>query len=459
MTFDLSDLEYISSAGLRLILMLRKKYQKLKIINANENVYNVFYITGLTDFLLIDEPAKVSAVPNVEMGSLNDTAWDFEYKSAVDMFTEHVYKDPEKMADQKRAGQVFSMIVELAIIAGIAMTVIGNILLTPFMRWQRAQGELLTEAEIYARIMIISFMFTALAYVFQLLLITADQQKMAVLITLAAGVTNIGLDALFILVFHWGIKGAAIASVIGQAISGLVPLFYFASGRNRILKLRPAKLELPVCTQTCSNGVSEMIENLAESFVGMLYNMQLIKIAGEAGVSAYGAILNIWNILTLLFIGFNEAIVPVIAYHYGAGNEKELKNLFKNCLIIVGATSLILFAFVEIGAFGLAAIFIHKNDELLKVTVYGFRICGISMLFLGCNYFATSFFTALNDGLVSGLLSAFIMLVFPVLTVMTMPGLFGMDGVWFSRSVTAMMGFGCSVFAFIWGKKKYHYMN
>lgn len=378
MTFDLSDLEYISSAGLRLILMLRKKYQKLKIINANENVYNVFYITGLTDFLLIDKPAKVSAVPNVEMGSLNDTAWDFEYKSAVDMFTEHVNKDPEKMA---------------------------------------------------------------------------------VLITLAAGVTNIGLDALFILVFHWGIKGAAIASVIGQAISGLVPLYYFASGKNRILKLHPAKLELPVCTQTCSNGVSEMIENLAESFVGMLYNMQLIKIAGEAGVSAYGAILNIWNILTLLFIGFNEAIVPVIAYHYGAGNEKELKNLFKNCLIIVGATSLILFAFVEIGAFGLAAIFIHKNDELLKVTVYGFRICGISMLFLGCNYFATSFFTALNDGLVSGLLSAFIMLVFPVLTVMTMPGLFGMDGVWFSRSVTAMMGFGCSVFAFIWGKKKYHYMN
>ena len=378
MTFDLSDLEYISSAGLRLILMLRKKYQKLKIINANENVYNVFYITGLTDFLLIDKPAKVSAVPNVEMGSLNDTAWDFEYKSAVDMFTEHVNKDPEKMA---------------------------------------------------------------------------------VLITLAAGVTNIGLDALFILVFHWGIKGAAIASVIGQAISGMVPLYYFASGKNRILKLHPAKLELPVCTQTCSNGVSEMIENLAESFVGMLYNMQLIKIAGEAGVSAYGAILNIWNILTLLFIGFNEAIVPVIAYHYGAGNEKELKNLFKNCLIIVGATSLILFAFVEIGAFGLAAIFIHKNDELLKVTVYGFRICGISMLFLGCNYFATSFFTALNDGLVSGLLSAFIMLVFPVLTVMTMPGLFGMDGVWFSRSVTAMMGFGCSVFAFIWGKKKYHYMN
>lgn len=378
MTFDLSDLEYISSAGLRLILMLRKKYQKLKIINANENVYNVFYITGLTDFLLIDKPAKVSAVPNVEMGSLNDTAWDFEYKSAVDMFTEHVNKDPEKMA---------------------------------------------------------------------------------VLITLAAGVTNIGLDALFILVFHWGIKGAAIASVIGQAISGLVPLYYFASGKNRVLKLHPAKLELPVCTQTCSNGVSEMIENLAESFVGMLYNMQLIKIAGEAGVSAYGAILNIWNILTLLFIGFNEAIVPVISYHYGAGNEKELKNLFKNCLIIVGATSLILFAFVEIGALGLAAIFIHKNDELLKVTVYGFRICGISMLFLGCNYFATSFFTALNDGLVSGLLSAFIMLVFPVLTVMTMPGLFGMDGVWFSRSVTAMMGFGCSVFAFIWGKKKYHYMN
>ncbi len=359
--------------------------------------------------------------------------------------------------DQKRAGQIFSMMVEVAVLAGIIMTMLGYIFLEPFLRWQGAEGELLREARVYARIMIISFMFTALVYVFQLFLITANQQKMALFFTLASGIANIGLDALFILVFHWGLRGAAIASVIAQMISGLTPMFYFASGKNKILRLFPVKLELSPFLAACSNGASEMIENLAEGFVGTLYNMQLIKIAGEAGVSAYGAILNIWSLLTLLFIGFNEAAVPVIAYHFGAKNEKELKNLVRICLSIVGVSSLIMFAFVEIGASGLAGIFIHNNDELLAMTTFGFRVCGISLLFLGGSYFATSFFTALNNGLVSGILSALVMLVFPALTVMTLPVWFGIDGVWASKSVTAVAGFICAVIAFIWGRKRYHY--
>ncbi len=359
--------------------------------------------------------------------------------------------------DRKRASQIFSMMVEVSVFAGIIMTVLGYLLLEPFLRWQGAEGNLILETRIYARIMIVSFLFTALAYVFQLFLITADRQKMAVLITLASGVTNIGLDALFILVFHWGLTGAAIASVVAQMMSGLGPMIYFASGKNRILHLYPVKLELSPCLAACSNGASEMIENLAEGFVGALYNMQLIKLAGEAGVSAYGAILNIWNILTLLFVGFDEAVVPVVAFHYGAKNEKELKNLFKICMTIVGVASLIMFIFVELGASGLAGIFIHNNDELLNVTTFGFRICGISLLFLGCNYFSTSFFTALNNGLVSGILSSLIMLVFPVLTVMTLPVLFGLEGVWVSRAVTSAAGFICAVTAFVWGRKRYHY--
>lgn len=359
--------------------------------------------------------------------------------------------------DQKRASQIFSMMVEVTLFAGMIMTILGHLLLEPFLKWQGAEGELLSETRVYARVMIISFIFTSLAYVFQLFLITANQQKMAVFFTLASGITNIGLDALFILVFDWGIRGAAIASVIAQMISGLIPMAYFASGKNQILRLFPVKLERSPCLAACSNGASEMIENLAEGFVGTLYNMQLIKLAGEAGVSAYGAILNIWSLLTLLFIGFDEAVVPVIAYHYGAKNENELKNLVRICLSIVGVTSLIMFAFVEIGASGLAGLFIHNNDELLAMTTFGFRICGISLLFLGVNYFATSFFTALNNGLVSGILSALVMLIFPALTVMTLPVWFGIDGIWISKSVTAAAGFICAVTAFIWGRKRYHY--
>ncbi len=359
--------------------------------------------------------------------------------------------------NQKRASQIFSMMVEVAVLAGIVMTVLGGLLLDPFLHWQGAEGTLLSETRTYAGIMIFSFLFTSLAYVFQLFLITADKQKLAVLFTLSSGVADIVLDALLILVFPLGLKGAALASVAAQMISGLGPMIYFASGRNKTLRLAPVKLELSPCLAACSNGASEMIENLAEGFVGTLYNLQLIKLAGEAGVSAYGAILNVWNILMLLFVGFDEAVVPVIAFHYGAKNEKELKNLFRICTTIIGVTSLIMFAFVEIGASGLAGIFIHNDEELLKISAFGFRICGISLLFVGYNYFATSFFTALNNGLVSGILSALIMLIFPALTVMTLPGLFGLEGVWASRTVTAAAGFLCSLTAFIRCRKRYQY--
>ncbi len=359
--------------------------------------------------------------------------------------------------DNERANQIFSMMVELALIAGFVMSIAGHFALDSFLRWQGAEGALFSQTKVYAGIMVFSMIFTVLCYVFQLFLVTADRELMAVLITLGSGVTNIALDALFILVFHWGLAGAAIASLIGQALAGIVPLVYFASGKNKTLKFSPVKLEFSVCAKACGNGLSEMIENLSEGFVGFLYNMQLVKLAGESGVSAYGAILNIWSILTLVFLGYDEAIVPVVAYHYGAKNEKELKNLFRLSLIIVGTASVAMFVLVELAAGGFAGLFIHDDPDLLKVTIHGFRICGFSLLFIGCNYFATSFFTALNNGFVSGLLSFLIMLVFPVLTVMTLPGMFEMEGVWISKVITAVAGSISSGIAFVSCRKKYKY--
>lgn len=359
--------------------------------------------------------------------------------------------------DRDRANQIFSMLVEFSILAGVVMIFIGMILLDPFLKWQGVDGELLTGSKIYARIMIFSIVFASANYVFQLFLITVGQQKKALTITLIMGLTDIVFNSIFIIGLHLGLMGAAIASVITQMVGPLLAFIYFASGKNEILQFKKTKIEINVCLKACGNGISEMIENIAESVVGILFNWQLLKIAGEYGISAHGAVMYIWYIFILLIVGFNEATVPLIAYQFGAKNDIELKSLLKKCLIIVNVASILMFFIAEIGSKGLAELFIHDNEILLEMTIRGFKICGSALLFLGFNYFTISFFTALNNGLVSGILSILLILFFPIVLVLILPHFLGMDGIWLAQTITYILGFCCSISALLINRQKYDY--
>ncbi|MBQ8970426.1 MAG: polysaccharide biosynthesis C-terminal domain-containing protein [Lachnospiraceae bacterium] len=359
--------------------------------------------------------------------------------------------------DRDKANRIFSMLIELCVITGILATVLGEALLRPFVLWQGASGELLSDALQYARLSLCGVTFVSLLYIFQLFLITAGKQELAVMVTIGAGVTNILLDALFILVFKWGLIGAALGTLLGQMAGGLLPLLYFIFDKSAGLRLFPTRIDLLPCLKACGNGASEMIENLAEGVVGILYNFELMRLAGESGVAAYGAIMNIRLIFTLLFVGFDEAVIPVISYHYGAENHRELKNLLRLCLVSMLSASVFMFAVTELFAPFLAALFMGTGNALSELTVRGFRIGGISLLFLGINYLGTSFFTALNNGLVSGILSLLVMLIFPVLTVTGLPVFFGLDGVWGSISLTGLLGCIFTMTALLWGRKQYHY--
>ena len=357
----------------------------------------------------------------------------------------------------ERAGSIMFQMLEICTVVGILVTVLAQIMFRPYAVWQGAEGALLDYTMEYGRIMLISVIFLALLYAFQLFLVTVGQQKFVLLINIYTGVTNCLMDAVFIIVLKWGLTGAALASVISEATACLIPLFYFLFSPNSIFRFRFARPEIRVCLQACGNGASEMIENIAQGVIGILYNFQLLNLAGEDGVASYGAVMNIWLIFSLLVIGFNEASVSVIAYHYGAEDRKELKNLFRICLRIMAVSSLVMFVLTELFAPEFADIFLEKGTPLIGLAIRAFRICGFSLLFMGVNYFATSFFTALNNGLVSGLLSAFTMLFCPLVTVMLLPLVFSVDGIWASISVTNLLGFLLSVAVFLWGRKKYGY--
>ena len=334
---------------------------------------------------------------------------------------------------RERAVEVFSMLVEFTVLSALALTVLGEILLEPFLRLNGVEGEVFSQAVIYGRIVLAGTVFLALQYEFQLFLITDGEEVRSFIFTLAAGVVNIALDALLILAAGMGVAGAAIGTAAAQLTGTLLPVLFFLSRRKQpdtLLFLKLTKLEPGPILDSCINGLSEMIENLAENIVGLFYNNRLLAIAGAAGVDAYGSVMYIYMLFSLTFVGFNESVVPVIAYHFGAGNREELRSLLKNCLLVCGGFSMIFFIGVQGLAVWLAGLFAAGSSTLLDMTVTGFRISSFSLLFMGPGMFIPSLFTGLNDGWNSALLTVFELLVFPGAAVWILSALFGLNGIW-----------------------------
>ncbi len=342
--------------------------------------------------------------------------------------------------DRKRTNEVFSMLLEFTAISGLLFTLLGEVFFKPYLLFQGASGKLLEEALLYGNIALTGTVFLALQYVFQLFLITAGEEVRAFVYTLIAGVLNIVLDAVFILLLKMGVAGAAIGTLIGEIVGTVLPFLFFLRQReNGVFFFRLCRLAWRPIYDACFNGLSEMVENIAESIVGVIYNFHLLRSAGEAGVDAYGSIMYVFMIYTLTFVGFNESVVPVIGYHYGAGNRKELRSLFHKCLIICGTLSVLFFAATELFAPWFAAIFADGNQEILNMTVRGFRIIGFSLLPMGMSMFIPSLFTGLNDGLTSALITIFEMLLFPALAVTVLSRAFGLTGVWAAEGASWLL--------------------
>lgn len=265
------------------------------------------------------------------------------------------------------------------------------------------------------------------------------------------------LDYLFIVVFHWGIAGAAVATSIGQVVGGMIPIIYFAGENDSLLRLTKFKFDGKVLLKACSNGSSEMVSNLSASIINILYNFQLMKIAGENGVAAYGIIMYVNFIFTAIFMGYSIGSSPIAGYHYGAGNKSELKNLFQKSIVIMGGAGVILTVAAEILTLPLVKIFASYDAELFTMTCHGFRLYSLSFLFMGMNIWASAYFTALNNGLVSAVISFLRTLVFQIVVVLTLPLILGIDGIWLAIVVAELLALAVSVSFLIANRKKYGY--
>ena len=359
--------------------------------------------------------------------------------------------------NRERANRLFSMLIYVSILCGVVLSAVGFLLLRPIAVFLGAEGQLLTDSLAYGRVFLIAIPAYVLQFEFQCLFSTAEKPKLGLYVTVAAGLTNMVLDALFVAVFSWGLEGAAAATALSQCVGGILPLIYFARPNSSLLRLGKPVFDWKALLQTCANGSSELMSNISMSIVSMLYNVQLLRYAGENGVAAYGVLMYVNFVFLAAFLGYSVGTAPVISYHYGAGNHRELQGLLRKSLLIVGCFALGMFVAAELLARPLSLLFVSYDPELLSVTLRGFAIYSFSFLFSGFSIFGSSFFTALNNGLVSALISFMRTLLFQVLAVLTFPLIWDLDGIWMSIVVAELMAAAVTTIFWLAMRKKYHY--
>lgn len=357
----------------------------------------------------------------------------------------------------EKANQYFSMLVYVTIAGGILLTILGQIGIRPLAMAMGATENMIDDCVLYGRILLVSLTAFMLQNVFQSFFVTAEKPQLGLGITVAAGLTNMVLDFLFIAVFHWGVAGAAVATALSQVVGGIVPIFYFVRPNNSRLRISKAKWDGRALLKSCTNGSSELMTNVSMSLVNMLYNFQLMRLVGENGVAAYGVIMYVNLIFVSIFLGYSIGSAPIVGYHYGAANHGELKSLFRKSLTLIGIAGIVL-TLLAVGLPGpLSKVFVGYDEELFALTKHGFRLYSLSFLVTGFNIFGSAFFTALNNGVVSATISFLRTLLFQIIVVLVLPIFLGINGIWLAIVVAELMALVVTVLFFITKRKQYHY--
>ncbi len=355
------------------------------------------------------------------------------------------------------ANRQFSLVVYVSLGMGVILTVLGFWLLRPVASFLGAEGVLLEDCVRYGRVILLANPAYILQYEFQCLFATAQKPKLGLYVTVASGLTNMVLDALFVAVFPWGLEGAAAATALSQCIGGLLPLLYFGRKNSSRLRLTRTQWMGRALLKVCGNGSSELLSNISMSLVSMLYNVQLLRYAGQDGVASYGVLMYVMLVFQSIFIGYSIGVAPVVSYQYGAKNSAELRGLRQKSLRVIGAAAVLMFAVALLSAEPLSRIFVGYDAALLDLTLHAFSIYSFSFLFAGFSIFASAFFTALNDGLTSAVISFVRTLVFQVVCVLVFPLIWGVDGIWLAIVGAEMLAVAVSAGFLVIKRKKYGY--
>lgn len=360
------------------------------------------------------------------------------------------------------ASKYFTMIVIFTCIIGAILSVVGYFIIEPCAYalanfGEDSSQEMIDAAIIYGKITMIGQVSLMLQAVFNNFFIVDGKRGIGLAFTISCGIVNVALDAIFICGFKWGIVGAGIATVIAQCVGGFIPIIYFIKSKTGTIRLCKTNLQFKPLLQTCFNGSSEFISNISAAVIGLLYNIQVLRYAGENGLTAYGTIMYVTFIFLAICIGINIGVTPIIGYHFGAKNTDELKSIKKKCFIIEICLGILMCGVGEAIAYPFCYLYANSSPELLDMAIYGYRLYMTSFVFTGVAMFIPTFFTGLNDGLTSGLISTFRTLISQIITIIVMPILFDMTGLWLAITVSEFLSVVFGIILLVIKKKKYQY--
>lgn len=361
--------------------------------------------------------------------------------------------------DREKAQRYFSMVIEFTLITSAVLGLISALFMKDIVLALGATPEIMDHALIYGRIGgSLNFLYT-MQYMFQSLMGVAERPNLALRFTVVAGFLNVFLDWLFVCMLDFGVAGAAAASSISEIAGGMAPLIYFTLPNSTEFRFFPVIPELIPMLKAMVNGLSELMNTIAFSIVTIAYNFQLLKYAGADGVAAYGVVINIAYIFLGALIGITMGAVPIVSYHYGAEDHRELNNLLRKVMVIEFCGGILMFILSQLTATPLSTLFVGYDRDLCDMTEYAFRLFVTGFFLAGVNTCTVSFFTALNNGLISGALSIFRALVFPLAAVIVMPALFGLNGIWWTQLITEVLSLILMVAALLRYDRDYHYLR
>ena len=359
--------------------------------------------------------------------------------------------------DRKLANRTFSLIVYAGIVVGLLLTLLGELTMAPVCRLMGASEEMLPYCVKYGRVMLLGIIPFTLQNMFQSFLVAAEKPRLGLWVTVAAGITNMGLDYLFMGPFHWGVVGAAWATMLSECVGGLIPLLYFCFPNSSLYRLGRTRWDGAALLQTCTNGMSEFVTNISMSLVNMLYNRQLMAYIGEDGVAANGVIQYVAFFFVAIYIGYSMGTAPIVSYHYGAENYDELKNLFRKGMGFIAVAALCMITLSQTLANVVAGIFVGYDAELTALTAHAFRIYSLAFLMSGFNIYGSDFFTALNNGKISAAISFIRTVILEMSAVMLLPLAFGMDGIWIALPIAEALALIVTAQFLIRKRHVYHY--
>ncbi len=357
----------------------------------------------------------------------------------------------------QKAKELFSLFVYVTLICGVIIAVLGIVFIRPITIMLGADESMVEDCVLYGRIILIALPMFMLQNEFQTFFVVAEKPNLGLMVTIAAGVTNMVLDGVFVGALGMGLVGAASATAVSQFVGGIAPVIYFLRPNGSLLRMGKTAFDIRALTKACSNGVSELLSNVSMSIVSMLYNYQLMKYAGEDGVAAYGVLMYVNFIFFAIFIGYSVGSAPIIGFDHGAKNYDELKNIRKKSIAIIAVLSLCMFALAELSAKPLADLFVGYDASLNALTLRGFLICSFMFIFAGISVFGSSFFTALGNGLVSAVIAFLRTMVFQIAAVLVLPLMLKMDGIWLSIVVAEAMSAMITVVFLLAERKRYNY--